>query len=643
MNQKDQSPFDDEFNYCTYDDSDIQDFEEPLYNGAIMLNSSFLSSQTEALQTAMENFASTLNKSATTASGSIVATPSAQYKGFIAEEFFKETLKINALAEGVPDWQLGIYTKGKLPDGTVLSGIDMETDISVWKRDHIWDKPVNVENYQSKIHNDAAAYAKDIRNAQYKNVNFVGGAKQGVNDKISVEINGKRIYSDNLSPQEAYNLSEQAKNQNVSDYSKQVEKMSELHNTNLQNSIKVGAATGAFFSAVKEIIHVIKNRDDLPEDQFILSVQHILCGTVEGAFRSGAIYESVILFGQLIGKELTTHSFQAVPAMAAANVAVSFAKDLYKCFITEDIDTDDLLCNTVNNAFTSLMGFGGSALGATIGGSIAASISTSAAVGASIGTAAGPVGTAIGAAVGGIVFGLLAGVIVGVANKDATAAFAETLNDINSKLELNGVEKLYYFADSMSSLSEFRLSFKQFLPCYNLISDLKEYNLHKKAINEIRYQMNNNLIALDNQKTKALKEIENKHLSRMNALDQWFKEQDRNMFCDTKKNLDLYIQNSYANYMGIYDLISGNVKEMLNELDNNIEQCNSILSYQRNRNNVNLELNTLFRELTADGSARDSVKFLVNRIMNYMKKDELLTNRQYISHSEANYLVKGVC
>ena len=37
----------------------------------------------------------------------------------------------------------------------------------------------------------------------------------------------------------------------------------------------------------------------------------------------------------------------------------------------------------------------------------------------------------------------------------------------------------------MSNLSDFRLSFKNLLPCYNLISDLREYNLHKKAIKDI--------------------------------------------------------------------------------------------------------------------------------------------------------------
>lgn len=48
----------------------------------------------------MDNYAYELNKSAIAKStGLPVRTPSDQYKGFAAEEYFKETLKINALAK----------------------------------------------------------------------------------------------------------------------------------------------------------------------------------------------------------------------------------------------------------------------------------------------------------------------------------------------------------------------------------------------------------------------------------------------------------------------------------------------------------------------------------------------------------------
>ena len=74
------------------------------------------------------------------------------------------------------DSKIGIYTKGQMPDGTVLSGIDMETDISIWTREHPWDRPMRTADYQSKIHNKASAYAKDMNNPQYRDVQFVGGS-----------------------------------------------------------------------------------------------------------------------------------------------------------------------------------------------------------------------------------------------------------------------------------------------------------------------------------------------------------------------------------------------------------------------------------------------------------------------------------
>lgn len=48
---------------------------------------------------------------------------------------------------------------------------------------------------------------------------------------------------------------------------------------------------------------------------------------------------------------------------------------------------------------------------------------------------------------------------------------------------------MYYFADSTAILSEFRLLFKDMLPCYNLISDLREYSLHKKTIKNVSEQI----------------------------------------------------------------------------------------------------------------------------------------------------------
>ena len=438
--------------------------------------------QTVSLQSAIDNYAQAMNQSAIAKStGLPVRTSSVQYKGFAAEEYFKQTLKITALAKGVPDWQLGVYTKGAMPDGTTLSGIDMETDISVWTRKRPWSKPNRSVHYQSKIHNDVSAYTKDISNVQYENVEFVGGSGQGVNDKVSVNIGRKNISSDAITPEEATSLADKMKAQDTPYYQNSAEKHGELNKVNLGRAVAVGAATGAILSTVKEIIEVIKNRDNLPEDQFVKSIEHILCGTVDGAAQ-GEQNRLCTILGKVVGKEIAANSLGAIPVMAITNTAVDFAKDLYKCFVTRTIDADDLLCNSVNNTFSSFAGFGGAWAVGQLGGQMAgqfsnqvflqgvsaiASAKSAVATGAAIGSKLGPIGTIVGSVVGGIVIGLGANAIIGTANKDAQKAFSECIAEINLHIELSGCAKIYYFADSMSSISDFRCLLRI---CYRAIN-----------------------------------------------------------------------------------------------------------------------------------------------------------------------------
>lgn len=605
-------------------------------NTAVLgVNATMAGLQTTALQDAINNYARALNESAIAkTTGLPVRTSSVQYKGFAAEEYFKQTLKINALAKGVPDWQLGAYTKGALPDGTTLSGIDMETDITVFKRKNLWSPPERAANYQSKIHDNATKYAKDIANAQYENVDFVGGAGQGVNDTVKVEVGGKTVTSDKITPKEAERLADAMKEQNVPEYQQGAEKKAELNQVKLAQAVAMGAATGAILTTVKEIIVWIKKRNDLPEDQFIESIRHILCGSVEGGIRGGAIAGSVQLLGKVLGKEIAENSFGAVPAMAIANTTVDFAKDLYKMFVSHTIDADDLLCNTVNNTFSSFAGFGGAWAGAQIAGSCL-SIQTAAATGASIGSVLGPLGTVIGSAVGGLVIGYGATLIIGTANKDAQKAFNQCIADIRSQVELTGCDTMYYFADAMSGLSEFRLSFKNLLPCYNLISDLKEYNLRKKAIRSIHAQLEAGLANIEISKRRALEHLAEQHAIRLAKLETCFKSQRQAMYDQCKDSLDTYISNSYAQYVGTINFSQTEIASLEARLNQNTAMHNTLLDRLKNRNEANKQLNKVLEELMEDSESADLVKPFLNRLLKEMQKDELVMEKQYLSFEEA--------
>lgn len=237
----------------------------------------------------------------------------------------------------------------------------------------------------------------------------VGG--QGVNDTVEVSMGRSTVHSDNITPADAVIRADQAKAQATPEYDKRQEKFDELNRVNLGKAVAVGAATGFMVTTIQEIVSVIKNSKNLPEDQFVKSIEHILCGTIEGSVRGGAIAGSVQLLGKMIGKEVAANSIEAIPGMVAANVAVDFGKDLYKCFVAKTIDTDDLLCNSVNNVFSSAAGFGGAWVAGNIGGQIAgqfssqafaqgvsifASAKASAATGAAIGSSLGPIGTVVG-------------------------------------------------------------------------------------------------------------------------------------------------------------------------------------------------------------------------------------------------------
>lgn len=613
--------------------------------------------KTAALQEAMNNFSVAINESAIVKStGLPVQTPSSQYKGFIAEEYFKHTLKINALAQGISDSSIGIYTNGVLPDGTVLTSIDMEVDITVWTREHPWSRPMRESDWQSKIHNKASAYAHDLANKQYERVGFVGGKGQGVNDTVKANVGGRTIESDAITPEEATAMADDAKAQTTKAYGKRAEKLDELHSVELRSAIKTGAAAGLLFSTVREVICFLRDSDGLSEERFVQGIERILCGTVEGGVRAGAINESVYLLGRLLGKEVTASSLEAVPVMAATNVTVDFAKDLYKCFILGEIDADDLLCNTVENAFSSVAGFGGgwiagqlvSQVAGQIGGqavsqgaALLASAKGTAAIGAAIGSPLGPIGTVVGSVVGGLVIGLCANGIIDTADKDAQKAYCSLVEEINSRIELDGCERIYYFADSMASLSEFRLSFKDLLPCYNLISDLKEFNLHKKALRAIELKLESGLDGLDEQMRMALLEIKRRHSVRLDELRASFEEQREAMIDDYCEAMNTYVVNSYAQYAGAYEAMTKSARYLYEELEHRRIEHSYILDYMRNRNEINAELNDLLHELVQDEDDRAVFLPFIGKLKWYMGQDRLLIGRQFVSFESVLALVDG--
>lgn len=607
--------------------------------------------QMQNLQSAISNYASELNNSAIAKStGQPVKTPIKQYKGFAFEEYSKQTLKINALAEGIHDYQIGVYTKGELPDGSTLSGIDMHSDVVVYGRKWPWQKPVKVADAQLKMHGGKGAYkayAKDMANSQYSKQEFVGGSNQGVNDRIHVNIGGKNITSDSQSVESAIDLASEMKNQNVEPYAFSESKIKQLNRVNMKNAVGMGAISGGFLTAIEEICKVIKNRNSIDEKEFKDSIIRVLGGTIDGGVRGGAITGAVQTISKIVGKEITTNSAEAVPIMAIVNASVDLAKDLYDCFVKHSIDQDDLLCNTVNNSFSSFASFGGSWIGAQLAGHAMVSwgsIEIATATGASIGAVLGPMGTIVGSVIGAFVIGNGAKAIIGTATKDAIRAYEKSIREIEKKVELEGFERLYYFADTMDNISEFRLSFKNLLPCYNLISDLKEYNLHKKAIKNVNSQIENMKQNIDNdlakKKIESLTKLLIRHGARSIVLEMKIDGQKKALFSDFKNTVESDIQNSYLQYIISTDIMFSTVDELESDLIDAKKNHDSILEKIKNRKRVNEDLNRVISDLIESDNS-EMIRPYLNHVLNIMNKDELLIDKQHISYGEALNLVSG--
>ena len=113
----------------------------------------------------------------------------------------------------------------------------------------------------------------------------------------------------------------------------------------------------------------------------------------------------------------------------------------------------------------------------------------------------------------------------------------------------------FIISQTLCRISDFRLSFENLLPCYNLISDLKEYNLRKKAIRNIQEQLDASIENVETSKIMALKKIEEQHNRRLEELQNRFNEQREAMFDEFKESMNTYVANSYSQYIGLFNVL----------------------------------------------------------------------------------------
>src|SRR5690606_28281389 len=222
-------------------------------------------------------------------------------------------------------------------------------------------------------------------------------------------------------------------------------RQSELRYLNMKMAERNGAIIGAAVSTISHVVDFIRPDRERPADEVARSLQRILMGTADGAGRSGIIYLAADIFTK-------GNPAAAMPAMATANVVYDFSKDLYR-LATGQIDADDLLVNTVTNAFSTVTSFGGVQLGTAVGAAAAkTAIGKAIGLGATIGTAAGPLGAIVGGAVLGLAAGLASGWVIGDARRGALERVNQDLEQLGRAAELNPRMVPLRFIDGMASL-----------------------------------------------------------------------------------------------------------------------------------------------------------------------------------------------
>lgn len=611
--------------------------------------------KTSSLQQMMDSYAKALKDFALKPDGTPTRMQSAQLKGFAAEEFFKLTTKINGLADGNWSWQLGVYTYGELPDGSVLSRIDMQYDIVGFSRKWPWENPERVANYQAKIHNDAKQYKRDWAKKKYEGVSKVGGSGQGVNDTVRIPVPKGESRSDTGTPMDFTKLADEMKAQAVPEYDQRAEKLDSLGKSNIEMAVKAGAVTGLICSSLSEIIQLWQNKENLTKDDFVDAACGVLLGTVEGGVRGGAIVESVRVFSKVIGKEIAENSLEAVIPMALADTTITFAEDLYSCLVKKELDKDELLCKTVSNAYSSSAHvLGGWALGkagehvalsikamsASKAAEAAVSIKSVAATTASIGSAFGPIGAVIGAIVGSYVINSAVAAIEKDCDEKAKQAVDDCILEMQSNLELFGFDRYQFYVDGLDELSETQLSFKMLIPCYNLLFDIKEYNYRKKKLREVRD------LALasrnwDSIKKKQIDKIEKAISQDIRTLEDSFLKKKQLMENGFQEEMRQYLQASYQEYLSVSAAMTSDMDTLYEQLcAQNSKHLTAIIDLQKKRD-LDTELNQELSDLMADNDSADLLRPFVAYIMDIMKADEVAEGKQYLSVEDALSFVRG--
>lgn len=610
-----------------------------------IINKAFVNGQitdveirTRRLEEIIDWYPKMLNDAALTKDGIPVKTPTPQFRGFIAEKLHAWSYKKNSLINGAWDCETGAYTGGDiLPDGTKLQPNDPKVDIVIESRKNHFSKEIVKKEYQSKIHNDEKNYDKSFNKPKYKDVEKVGGPNQNKYAKsIEQTNNGITTPSDEITSLEKLNkITDEAKAQESKPYENKDKDLKEMANNNLKHSVIQGAKWSFAISTISEIINMYHERKNLDEEKIKESFKKIIIDTGRGGLHSGLMVETINILNNFLNKTVTNNSIETIPALSLVSSTEAFCNDLYKCFIKNELEFDDVLCNSVQNTYDNVFNFGGNVIGSTIGGKVAAVLTAkeAAAIGAGMGSTVGPLGTIIGGILGGFIFTQISSYMCKIAKEDGEQAYIDSLKKINKCFSLDDSENMLYFIDNLTTMSEFKLSFKDLMPCHNIFSDISEYQIRKNEIKRIHTLIENAKKEFEKNKEDELKAIQYRHLKRIKELKENINSQKNFLTNEHMELLDTYVRESYEKY--ISNINTNSFKGYIDYYKNSelvIQKANG-----ENKERILKIINSL------DISDFDSrvINIYIKRIKKIINDDNITYGKQYISMNEIYDLMKA--
>lgn len=115
---------------------------------------------------------------------------------------------------------------------------------------------------------------------------------------------------------------------------------------------------------------------------------------------------------------------------------------------------------------------------------------------------------------------------------------------------LIAIPRIYLY---IQLLSDYRWSFKNLLPMYNIISDLKEYNIKKKALIHLKDQLQSDL---DQKERLAKEKLCKEYKERLELLRSCFENQKTALHSQLEESSRNYITDSYYQYLALKTVIN---------------------------------------------------------------------------------------